>query len=137
MKFIDDSDVDVDEPNKCHDKEYDLETQPEEVRMTNVNGAQANSNGAGLSSESQVAASGSRTNVSAASGYKDVGYSWVILGAVFSDYCLIAISLGAVGVLYPHFLQHFQCTKYEAGWIGSLHMAIGALIGNLLLFANA
>lgn len=134
MKFIDDSDVDADvnDSGKCQDKGHDVEMQPMEERVTYVNGARANSNGAGVTSEAQADAGGSRTNVSTVSGYKDVGYSWVILGAVFSDYCLIAISLGAVGVLYPHFIQHFQCTKYEAGWIGSLHMAIGALIGNLL-----
>ena len=60
---------------------------------------------------------------------KDTGYSWVILGAVLAEYCLVAIGLGAIGVLYPHFVEHFRCTMYEAGWIGSLHMATGALIG--------
>jgi hypothetical protein len=61
--------------------------------------------------------------------YRDVGYSWVILCAVTFNYFLVAMGLGALGVLYPHFVDHFRCSQYEAGWIGSLHMAVGARIG--------
>jgi len=67
----------------------------------------------------------------AAGHVRDTGYSWVVLGAVLANYCLVAIGLGATGVLYPHFVEHFHCTMYEAGWIGSLNMAVGALVGNM------
>jgi hypothetical protein len=125
MKFIDDSDADADDAGKSHDRDYDARAQPEMMQMMKADEVQTNSNG------TSIDAGGGQTSVSAAATYKDAGYSWVILGAVMTDYCLVAIGLGAVGVLYPHFIEHFQCTKYEAGWIGSLHMAVGALIGNV------
>ncbi len=60
---------------------------------------------------------------------KDSGYSWVILTAVFVEYSLVAMGLGSVGVLYPEFIQHFQCSKFQSGWIGSLNSATGAFVG--------
>ena len=76
--------------------------------------------------DAEAADNGGKANVP---GYKDTGYSWVILVAVMVNYFLIAIGLGAIGVLYPHFVEHFRCTMYEAAWIGSLHMSVGAFVG--------
>lgn len=61
----------------------------------------------------------------------DGGYGWVVVFAAMSITTIIGGSYIGSAILYIEFVEAFQATRWSAGWIGSLSVGCGSMMGKM------
>lgn len=59
----------------------------------------------------------------------DRGWAWVVVVAAFLSSFVVGIMFIAFSILYMEFTDHFQSEKGVTGWIGSIFLASGNILG--------
>ena len=62
----------------------------------------------------------------------DRGWAWVVMGATYLGQMMFATSYFMVGVVYVELLEHYQDDEVKTSLVGTLNMAIYALLGELV-----
>lgn len=61
----------------------------------------------------------------------DGGWGWVVVFAAMSITTIIGGSYIGTALLYIEFVEAFQATRWAAGWIGSLSIGCGSMMGKV------
>lgn len=61
---------------------------------------------------------------------QDKAYGWVIVFAAFMTCWIIGVIFIAFSILYMDFVAHFEAPLGVTGWIGSLYLATGNILGD-------
>ena len=78
---------------------------------------------------SSTASSGSTSTDSLGEPVPDGGYGWVVVVASFLTCWTIGIIYTGFSILYVEFSDYFNAEKGRTGWIGSIYVATGNLLG--------
>ncbi len=62
-------------------------------------------------------------------GHQDGGYGWVVVAASFALTAIANIFVDGFSVTYEATTDYFQAGKGMTGWIGSLSLSLGSLLG--------
>ncbi len=63
---------------------------------------------------------------------QDGGYGWVVVAASFASTTISSIFVAGFSVLYEAIADYFKTGKGVTGWIGSLSLSVGGLLGKSL-----
>ena len=59
----------------------------------------------------------------------DGGYGWVVVAAIFLTCWTIGIIYTGFSIPYVEFSDYFNAEKGQTGWIGSIYVATGNVLG--------
>ena len=67
---------------------------------------------------------------------QDSCFGWVVVAASFGSCWIIGVTFIAFSILYMDFSTHFESPYGVAGWIGSLYLATGNILGSKFVRFN-
>ena len=67
-------------------------------------------------------------------GPPDGGYGWVVVIASLLATTVVGMSIAGFSILYMEWTDYFHSDKGVTGWIGSINIACGNLLGRLKIY---